>query len=161
MHTLTLMRHAKSSWDDTALGDHERSLNERGRKAAKTMAGRLKESGYRPDLVIVSSAQRARETADVLQKRYKGKLEIHTEAALYEAAAQAYAEVIRHVDEDVKALMIIGNNPTIEWIAERLGGHEILMPTAAYIRVEIPHAWREFTFEPAKVLDYDFPKSGR
>jgi len=161
MHTLTLMRHAKSSWDEPSLSDHERPLNERGRKAAKAMAERLKESGYRPDLVIVSSAQRTRETADALQKRYKGKLEIRTEAALYEAAAQAYAEVIRHVTEDVKALMIIGHNPTIEWIAEALGGQEFRMPTASYIRLQIPHAWHDFAFEPLKVLDYDFPKSGR
>ena len=67
MRTLTLMRHAKSSWDDPAVGDHDRPLNGRGKKAAKVMAERLKSSGYKPDLVVVSSALRARETAEALR----------------------------------------------------------------------------------------------
>jgi len=161
MRTLTLMRHAKSSWDDAAIADHERPLNERGKKAAKTMAKRLKHSGYAPDLVIVSSAVRAQQTAKALQTAYDDALKLRTEPTLYEAPEDAYAEVIRHVDDGVKDLLIIGHNPTIEWIAAQLCSTPHRMPTAAYVRVEIPCHWRDFRFETFKELDYDYPKSGR
>ena len=161
MRTLTLMRHAKSSWDDAALSDHDRPLNGRGKKAAKTMAERLKKSGYRPDLVIVSSALRTQETAEALQKRFGGKLTVRVEPKLYEAGAEAYADVIRGVDDGVKHLMLIGHNPTIEWMAETLCGQYRQMPTAAYLRVRIPASWADFRFEILNVLDYDFPKSDK
>ncbi|MHC3993260.1 SixA phosphatase family protein [Thiomicrolovo sp. ZZH C-3] len=161
MRTLTLMRHAKSSWDDPALGDHERPLNARGRKAAKTMAQRLHAEPYTPDLVLVSSALRTRQTAEALQKAYDGALAVQTEPLLYEATSETYAEVIRKVDDAVDALMIIGHNPTLEWIAETLGGKAVHMPTAAYIRFEIPCRWSAFEFERYKTLAYDYPKSDR
>jgi phosphohistidine phosphatase len=161
MHTLTLMRHAKSSWDDPALSDHDRPLNGRGKKAAKRMAERLKDAGYIPDLLIVSSALRAQQTAKALQKRYDGELNVRTEPLLYEASAQTYADVIRGVGEEVKHLMLIGHNPTIAEIAGMLGAGSLEMPTAAYIRFEIPGEWSGFRFETFNILDYDFPRSDR
>jgi len=161
MRTLTLMRHAKSSWDDAALRDHDRPLNARGQKAAKTMAKRLHDGGYVPDLVIVSSAERTRETAAALQKVYEGALALQTEPLLYEAAPGTYADVIRQVGDDVEALMLIGHNPTIEWMAEAMGGTAYHMPTAAYIRFSIPCAWSEFRFERFEMLAYDYPKSDK
>lgn len=161
MRTLTLMRHAKSSWDDLQLGDHERPLNERGEKAALTMATRLKEQGYRPDLVIVSSALRTQQTAARLQTVYNGELRVKTEPLLYEASPEIYLATIRSVADGVEHLMIIGHNPTIEWLAAGLGGRERRMPTAAYIRFEIPGAWEEFTLDVCTTIDYDFPKSDR
>lgn len=161
MRTLTLMRHAKSSWDDPSLGDHERLLNARGAKAAVAMAARLKKRGYQPDLVLVSSAQRTQLTAARLQDRYDGMLQLKTEPLLYESSPQVYAEVIRGVDDSVEHLMLIGHNPTIEWLASSLGGRECRMPTAAYIRFGIPQPWSAFSLDIFPVLDYDFPKSGR
>jgi len=161
MRTLTLMRHAKSSWDDPALDDHDRPLNARGEKAAKTMAKRLKAQGYKPDLVIVSSARRAQQTAEALQARYHDTLQIRTEPRLYNAAEDVYAEVISEVGDEVEHLMLIGHNPTTEQMAARLGGRERHMPTAAYLRVEIPVAWKAFRPERFKALDFDYPKSDR
>lgn len=161
MRTLTLMRHAKSSWDDPQLGDHDRPLNARGEKAALTMAKRLKKRGYRPDLVIVSSALRAQQTAARLQTVYNGELRVKTEPLLYEASPEIYLTTIRSVAERTRHLMIIGHNPTIEWLAADLGGRERRMPTAAYIRLEIPSAWERFTLDVYNTVDYDFPKSDR
>ena len=161
MRTLTLMRHAKSSWDDPAVGDHDRPLNGRGKKAAKVMAERLKSSGYKPDLVVVSSALRARETAEALQKHYHDQLNVRIEPKLYEAGAEVYTDVIRGVGKEVKHLMLIGHNPTIEWIAEALCGSYKRMPTAAYLRVKIPFSWSDFKLKTLDVLDYDFPKSDK
>lgn len=159
MRTLTLMRHAKSSWDDVSLSDHERPLNKRGEMAAITMAKRLKASGYEPSLVIVSSARRTQQTAEVLQEVHGGALNMMTEPALYEAGPEVYKRVIRRVEEGVNHLMMIGHNPTMEWLASELSGRNVTMPTAAYMRFEIDSAWRLFDLRPYRVIDYDFPKS--
>lgn len=161
MRTLTLMRHAKSSWDDPLLDDHDRPLNARGEKAARTMAKRLKAQGYEPDLVIVSSARRAQQTAEALQAPYHDTLKIRTEPRLYEAAVEDYVDVIREVGDEVKHLMLIGHNPTIEAMAAQLSGRERRMPTAAYLRVEIPVSWNTYQTAPFKELDFDYPKSER
>jgi phosphohistidine phosphatase len=161
MKTLLLMRHAKSSWDDPALSDHDRPLNSRGLKAAKTMAKRLIDSGYKPDLVLVSSALRTQQTAEALQEGYRGTLNLHTESRLYEASAGEYADVIRRVAENVKHLMLIGHNPTVEWMAKALSGRYSTMPTGAYLHLEIPFSWHEFRYETVNIIDYDYPKSGR
>jgi len=71
LKTLLLIRHAKSSWDDPALSDYERPLNERGKKDAPAMAERLYERGIKIDAFITSPARRARKTAEVFAKRYK------------------------------------------------------------------------------------------
>lgn len=159
MRTLTLMRHAKSSWDDMTLADHERPLNRRGEKAAVLMAKRLREEGYLPDLVLISSARRTQQTAEALQNVYGGHLQLVTEPMLYEASPADYRLVIRRVDDAVSHLMMIGHNPTIEQMASMLSGREVTMPTAAYIRFEIPTPWREFTMTRYSETAYDFPKS--
>lgn len=161
MRILTLMRHAKSSWDNPHLSDHDRPLNARGEKAALTMAKRLEKRGYVPDLVIVSSALRAQQTAARLQTVYNGALRVKTEPLLYDASPETYVSVIRSVPEDVSHLMIIGHNPTIETLATELGGQPYRMPTAAYICFDIPHIWQRFIRDIYTVLDYDFPKSDR
>jgi phosphohistidine phosphatase len=161
MRTLTLMRHAKSSWDDIALADHKRPLNRRGEKAAVLMAKRLKEEGYVPDLVLVSSARRTQQTAETMQNIYGGHLQLVTEPILYEASPADYMSVIRRVDDTVSHLMMIGHNPTIEQMASMLSDRDVRMPTAAYIRFEIPTPWREFTITRYNETDYDFPKSRR
>lgn len=157
--TLTLMRHAKSSWEDEALPDHERPLNHRGEKAAKTMACRLKESGYVPNLVIVSSATRTQQTAEALNKCYNETLPIQSESLLYEADIERVVDVIRAVDKSVAHLMLVGHNPVTEMLADRLANRSYGMPTAAYIRFDIPVPWHDFTLDTYEVIAYDFPKS--
>lgn len=159
MHTLTLMRHAKSSWKDTSLSDLDRPLNGRGRRAAVAMAKRLRIAGYIPDLVIVSSALRTQQTAQALQKVYHGQLRLITEPILYEATPADYETVIRRVDEAVDHLMMIGHNPTMEWLASVLSGRDVTLPTAAYIRFKIANQWQHFSITPCVEMDYDFPKS--
>lgn len=159
MKTLTLMRHAKSSWDDPGLADHDRPLNGRGTKAAATMASRLKAEGYVPDLVVVSTSRRTRETVEPIQKAYGGALALRFESKLYEASPAAYAEIIRATEASVEHLMLIGHNPTLEILAERLGAQAYRMPTAAYIRFLFDGPWASFDFRPCEVAAYDYPKS--
>lgn len=157
--TLTLMRHAKSSWKDDALHDHDRPLNRRGEKAAQTMACRLRQRGYVPDLVLVSSAARTQLTAEALLQCYDGKPEHHTSEALYEASVPDIVDVIRGVDASCGVLMLIGHNPAMQILTDALAGKHYDMPTAAYICFEITQPWHAFDLHPCSVLDYDFPKS--
>lgn len=157
--TLTLMRHAKSSWKDDTLHDHDRPLNRRGEKAAQTMACRLRDRGYLPDLILVSSARRTQLTAQALFECYDEKLPYRSTEALYEASVADIMTVIRGVDASCGALMLIGHNPATQMLADTLAGSDYAMPTAAYIRFEITQPWDAFDLHPCRVLEYDFPKS--
>src|SRR5215471_3225928 len=92
--TLYLLRHAKSSWDDPALADHDRPLAPRGRKAAKRIGARLRSDETPVSLVLCSSALRARETVDLVAP--PGTIEI--EDGLYGASADELLQRLRQVD---------------------------------------------------------------
>ena len=159
MHTLTLMRHAKSSWDDPQIGDHERLLSGRGKKAAYTMACRMKKSGYTPDFVLTSSARRAVETAQRMFECFGNPVPHFSTPLLYESGVRDYLDVIREIDDRYGHLLVIAHNPTIESLAELMGSPLRKMSTAAYVRFAVPVSWSELTLKSFPVLASDFPKS--
>jgi phosphohistidine phosphatase len=112
MRHLYLLRHAKSSWKETGIPDHDRPLAGRGRKAAKAMAKYLHAEGVRPDLVLCSSATRARQTFERLEP-LKAR-EVHIERELYGADAATLLARLRDVPEGVGSVMVIAHNPGIE-----------------------------------------------
>ena len=120
-HLLYLLRHAKSSWDNPGLSDHERPLAPRGRKAARLIARHLDEAGIRPALVLCSAALRARQTYECV--RPAGELVI--EPLLYGASAGAVAERVRAVPEAVASVMVIGHNPAMQALAVGLAADEV------------------------------------
>src|SRR5262245_36053123 len=89
MKTLYLLRHAKSGWDNPALEDHDRMLNERGRDNAAQMGLYMKKAGYMPALILCSSAQRTRETLAGILAFLPEVSDIHYERRLYLAHPQA------------------------------------------------------------------------
>jgi phosphohistidine phosphatase len=111
--TLLLLRHAKSSWDDPSLADHDRPLAPRGRRAAKRIGKLLRDQGIEISLVLCSSARRARETLELAQPVG----EVQVEQELYGASARQLLERIRRVPDEVNSLMLIGHNPAIEELA--------------------------------------------
>jgi phosphohistidine phosphatase len=110
MKRLYLLRHAKSSWKDTSLPDHDRPLAGRGRRAAKAIARHMREQGIEPDLVLCSSARRARETLDRMEPAV-GTPAVRVEPDLYAASARALLERLRSVLDTVESVMLIGHNP--------------------------------------------------
>jgi phosphohistidine phosphatase len=114
---LVLVRHAKSSWSDPNLADHDRPLNRRGREAATAMGGHLRGSGWHPDLVLCSSATRARQTLERLQLE---DVRIVIEDGLYGATAGALLGRVRAVGDDVHTLAVIAHNPGIEELTRML-----------------------------------------
>jgi phosphohistidine phosphatase len=154
---LYLLRHAKSSWKDTSLPDHDRPLAGRGRRAAKAIARHLREHGIEPELVLCSSARRARETLDRIEPAL-GTPVVRVEGDLYAASAQALLERLRGVPETVESVMLIGHNPGLQDLALDLAqpsptAHELgaKYPTAALATLELS-AWHELDHSTAELV---------
>lgn len=130
MRQVLLLRHAKSSWDDPALGDFDRPLNNRGRRNARAMAAYLRKSALRPAMVLCSAARRTRETYDIVAPALEG-IPVSFEAELYEAAKHDLLERLRRLDEHLCSVLLIGHNPGLERLALALStGHGEAGPLA-------------------------------
>lgn len=131
--TLTLMRHAKSSWNETSQHDHDRPLNARGHEDAPEMARRLLDRGSVPQLILSSSAQRTRQTTEhVLDIFGSPQPEVHFEQSLYLGEPGALLDAVLALPEGNTHIMIIAHNPGIEDLSAHLQAmHSDTMPTAA------------------------------
>jgi len=107
---LHVLRHAKSSWEDAGLPDHDRPLSARGRKAAKRLARVLDAEGVRPQLVLCSPAVRATQTLERVLDAL-GSPEVVLDEALYHASAESLLSCVRAIPEDVSDAVVIGHNP--------------------------------------------------
>ncbi|MFA5900451.1 MAG: histidine phosphatase family protein [Hyphomicrobium sp.] len=126
MLTLLLLRHAKSSWDDPALADYDRPLAKRGRKSAPLMGAQVAALGLRPDLILCSSAARAKETlALAMPELGTPAPELVYDDALYMAEPSDLLGVLRKLPPSARkaqTVMIVGHNPGLEDLAEILVG---------------------------------------
>ena len=144
MKTLLVVRHAKSSWNDPALGDHERPLNKRGRRDAPRIGELVREYGLIPDVVISSDAARARLTAEAVAEaaRYAG--EILLDPHLYMACSADILSLLPRVRENAETVMIVGHNPGLEKLIEQLTGEQQDLPTATLVQIRLPiDQWRD------------------
>ena len=153
MKTLLVLRHAKSSWDDPALDDHERPLNKRGRRDAPRMGELIREHGLIPDVVVSSDAVRARLTAEAVAAaaRYAG--EILLDPRLYMASPADILSLLPTVRENAETLMIVGHNPGLEQLVEQLTGERQDLPTATLAQIRLPiDRWRDLTLSTRGTL---------
>jgi phosphohistidine phosphatase len=132
MKTLFLVRHAKSSWDDTALPDQDRPLNKRGERDAPRMGERLAKRHIKADLILSSPARRALMTAKVIAKSidYKPK-RIVVEAQLYPGAVDDLLKLVHSLGKKQDRVMIVGHNPALMELAHRFSSEITRMPTCA------------------------------
>ena len=165
MKRLYLLRHAKSSWDDPTLADHDRPLAPRGRRAAKVIAKHLGRKGISPELVLCSPSTRTRQTLKRLAPGLRKNADIRIEPELYAASAADLLEVLHEVPEEVESVMLIGHNPGIQDLALSLAGagSEISrlrskFPTAGLATLELNGTWRELAPESADLVSLVTPK---
>ncbi len=138
MKTLLLLRHAKSSWKDSEIQDHDRPLNKRGKKTAPQMGRLLLTEGLVPDLILSSTAVRARETAESVAKASSYEGPVETLDALYLATAgKLLSEAQSHTPDSVVRLLLVAHNPGMEDLVEILSGKRESFPTAALAVFEI------------------------
>ncbi len=122
MKTILLLRHAKSAWSDASLSDHDRPLSRRGERAAKALADHLADQSPRPDLILCSTATRARQTLAPLVALWSPAPPISLEKALYLAPENVLMARLRQLPDDVGAVMLIGHNDGIWQLGEALAG---------------------------------------
>ena len=156
---LLLLRHAKSSWDDPALADHDRPLAPRGRKAAKRIGKRLRADQAPVSLVLCSSARRARETVDLVAP--PGPVEIEDE--LYGASADMLLRRLRQVAEDTTSVMLVGHNPAMHDLATALLSEVDqraveTFPTGALATLTFPGPWRALAARRAELVSFLKPR---
>jgi phosphohistidine phosphatase len=165
MHTLYLLRHAKSSWDDPSLPDHERPLAPRGRRDAKRIADHLAREAIEPDVVLCSSAARTVQTLELI--RPTGAVQIESE--LYAASADRLLERVRVLPDEVGSAMLIGHNPGIQELAlelasgdGELGRLRAKFPTAALASLTFAEAsWSVLAPGDAVLAAFVVPKQLR
>ncbi|GAB3518052.1 SixA phosphatase family protein [Photobacterium alginatilyticum] len=159
MKLLFLVRHAKSSWDDPTLDDHERPLNDRGMKNAPEMVHRLNAWQTGPQLIISSSALRAAQTAYFFSKGLSSEPKLETCSELYTESAFDLLDVIKDSSTQVDRLMVVCHNPAINDLVNMLGLHIDNMPTCgvAVFAFEVD-CWQAVVSEQAEAIYYDYPK---
>jgi phosphohistidine phosphatase len=145
MKRLTLLRHAKSAWDDPVQRDFDRPLNKRGRRAAQTIGREMRALGLCFDLVIASPAARVIETLEDVADGYGRSLESSFDKRLYLASTDTLLEIIKAADDGAERLLIVGHNPGLEKLALLLTQGEglraeiaVKYPTATLAEIELP-----------------------
>ena len=169
MPELLLLRHAKSDWQDMSLDDHDRPLAPRGRRAAPRMGQYLHDRELEPDLVLCSTARRARETLELVLTALASKPQIRYLKTLYLAPPSRMIAVIRRQSPVCGRILLIAHNPGMQNLALELvrsgrraatGPERALAekyPTAALARFQVA-AWDSLGRKPAKLLDFVKPR---
>ncbi|MEM6511839.1 MAG: histidine phosphatase family protein [Pseudomonadota bacterium] len=161
MKSLTLIRHAKSSWDDVSLTDAERPLNRRGERDAPKMAERLASRGLMPDLIVASPAVRASTTADIIAGKLQYPRErIVREPSLYLASLDELLDITAAQDDTLNHLVLVGHNPGLTMYANMLvPGITNNVPTAGIVSVTVGRDDWVLYSDPRAQLDFfDYPK---
>ena len=117
MKTLTLLRHAKSSWDDPVARDIERPLNGRGRRGARAIGQAMRDANLHFDRVVASPATRVVETIVEVEDAFGAPLKPHFDERLYLASVDGLLAAVRQTDDRVNTLLLVGHNPGLERFA--------------------------------------------
>lgn len=181
MPTLHLLRHAKSSWETPTLHDHDRPLAPRGIRACAVIAGHLRERRIVPDLVLCSTAVRARLTLEGVLEGFARPPRIAYEAAIYEASAGTLLDLLRSLPAappqepahppaqrdpaGPETVLLIGHQPGIGELAttlaasgDRLADLEAKFPTAALATLELDRPWPDLEPGCARLAAFVKPK---
>lgn len=160
MKTLLLLRHAKSSWKDEALPDHDRPLNKRGKRDAPRMGRLIKEEGLVPDLILTSSAKRALSTVNLLVETSTFDGEIRVSRDLYAAGPEAFFEALEALTDDYNTVLVVGHNPGMEELLEELTDEAQSMPTAALAHVELDiDQWVDLEESSSRLVNLWLPRN--
>jgi phosphohistidine phosphatase len=163
---LFILRHAKSSWDNPVLDDHERPLAPRGHQAVAVLAQHLNANRIQPQQVLCSSSRRTRETLAGICVQGEHLIE----PELYGASTDDLVARLRQVPDDVQSVMVIGHNPTMQTLVLRLASAstdgersalpevQAKFPTGALATLTFDRAWSELTAGCARLAGFVRPK---
>ena len=158
---LTLVRHAKSGWDDPGLTDFERPLTQRGLRNAPMMGQRLANTGCQVDIIISSPAVRAATTADMIAEEigFDRNL-ILRKHSMYVAGLATLLEVIMQIDDCHRHAMLVGHNPGITQLCNHTCAASIdNMPTCGIACIEFDtQRWEDTVRKKGRLVEFDYPK---
>lgn len=161
MKTLSLVRHAKSSWKDPTLADHDRPLNKRGKRDAPRMGKRLARASICPDLIITSTAVRARTTAETIAAAMGyPTAHILMDKSLYLGGVSGILDLIHNLGDANHHVMLVGHNPDLTDLVNLMTDSNVEnVPTCgiAHIRFDTP-TWSKVGTVPAELIGLDYPK---
>jgi len=168
MKSLTLLRHAKSAWDDPVKRDFDRPLNGRGRRAANRMGRYMRDEGLAFDHVVASPALRVSQTIDGVEDGYGRALSPDYDRRIYMASAATLLDLVQGLDDTWDRVLLVGHNPGLEDLVLMLVPQteiglrdevEIKYPTAtlAELRFEAKH-WSDVDERTAKIVRFMRPR---
>jgi phosphohistidine phosphatase len=169
MKRLTVLRHAKSSWEEPNTDDFDRPLNERGWKAARRIGRELRRQKMTFDLALASPAARVRETLDGVQEGFgEFAFELRFDGRIYMASASTLLDLVRELPESVEAALIVGHNPGLERLVVSLARDDDnhlrrrvqeKFPTAALAVVELQaNGWNDVQEGSGTVTELIVPR---
>ena len=173
MKYLTVVRHAKSSWDQPGAADHDRALNERGLRSAPAVARFLSKTYFggngagrllpSPDRIVSSTALRALTTAQLMREELGLPNDTMVlDSRLYLAEPDVVLDVVRHLNEDSAHAMIFGHNPGLNDFVDKMLARTTIpgMPTCATVIMALPHEfWGLADWREAQLIAYVTPKA--
>jgi phosphohistidine phosphatase len=173
MKTLYLLRHAKSDWDDPRLADHDRPLSARGHRAAATMANywtARKGGPPRPDLVVCSTATRARATLEIVAAAWGTNLPPTTfDRSIYLCGEELLLDRVKALPEQVGAALFVGHNPDFQLLARDLCGRgeaglrqalATKLPTCSFVEITVPDGinWGDLAWGSCTLAGFTRPR---
>ncbi len=164
MRSLTIVRHAKSSWKHQGLSDRERPLNKRGERDAPIMAKRVAETGVRPSQIISSPAVRAWTTAKIFARELGYPAEfLQREDGLYLASLDNLLDVVATQDPGFNHLMLFGHNPGLtDFVNYLVPGLTSNLPTSGVVSVNFEcDNWMLYDRPQTELAVHDYPKKVR
>ena len=173
MKYLTVLRHAKSSWDQPGVSDHDRTLSERGLRAAPAIARFLQDTYFggsgkaplmlAPQRIIASTAERAHKTAQVMREAFRLAPDaMQLESRLYLAPPTVILDLVRDCDEEFRHIVVVGHNPGLHEFCDRMLARASIprMPTCAAVIMGLPHEyWGMADWQEAQLIAYATPKA--
>ena len=144
MKNLFLLRHAKSSWDNAALGDFDRPLSKRGISNAIQLSEYIQKHSISFDLVLCSPSERTQSTLDLVLSSVDPIPVITLKESIYHASASNLSKLIMEQDEEINNLLIIGHNPGLHILTETLTNESIVkFPTCAFAKITNFNQWKD------------------
>lgn len=138
MRNLMILRHGKSDWDSSALDDHSRPLASRGVRSARAVGRAIADYGISPEVVVSSTATRARSTAELVIEAGGLDASLHLEDRLYGASVNETLTVVAEYGKSANRVLIVGHQPTWSMTIRHLTGGTVAVRTATLADVELP-----------------------
>ena len=160
MRRLTLIRHAKSSWNDIGLDDFDRPLNPRGLRSAPRMGVVLQKEQVTFDLIVSSPALRAITTAQLIADKIGyPTANIREDALIYESTVKALMEVVHSLGDEYVSIALVGHNPGISGLTYFLSNQSVSsFPTCAVAELELSaEYWPDVSAKSGVLIRYTYP----